>query len=313
MLEEASPGKKTDSRISIHARVVRQGEDGLGLSFVLPTGLDATLWSVMVRNIALLSDKAQIEEMFRMLRTILFECHLCGSEAGEAIALLGGQLNPLSVASLLKITILAEEQLATHPHFDRMRAHPKLLAHLLRKGSWVQDEVLLHLWAGLLVGSCTIDTPDDTNLVCVDLLGHVGPEQARIWVYGCERALETVTEDHAVPGAAVTLSTEEMKRIADRTDLNRASQDTAYLYHLGLMEKLFDFTSYRPVDSFDITPSRLGIELYKRCRGYDHKFPHDLIEKANDCLRTLFVEPQAQIIEDHTPLYQSPVPGNRQT
>src|SRR5271170_223817 len=29
-----------ECRISIHARVVRQGEDGIGLSFVLPPGLD---------------------------------------------------------------------------------------------------------------------------------------------------------------------------------------------------------------------------------------------------------------------------------
>lgn len=313
LLEKESPNEKTDCRISIHARVVRQGDDGIGLSFVLPTGLDATLWSVMVRNIALLTDKMQIDEMFRMLRTILFECHLCQAEAEEAILLLGGQLTPLSVASLIKIAILAEEELATHPHFDRMRAHPKLLAHLLRQGSWAQDETLLHLWAGLLVASCKVDAADDSNQVCVDLLGHVGPEQARIWICGCERALATVSEDHYVPDVPVRLSLEEMQHIADRPDPNRPSQDTAYLYHLGLLEKLFDFTSYKVIDSFDITPSRLGVEVYKRCRGYDQKLPDDLVEKAKDCLRNIFVEPQAQVAQDQTPHYQSTGSSSRKS
>lgn len=311
LLAQENPEVKTDCRISVHARVVRQGEDGLGLSFVLPTGLDTTLWSVMVRNIALLSDKVQIEEMFRMLRTILFECHLCQSEAEEAILLLGGQLNPLSVASLVKIAILAEEELSTYPHFDRMRIHPTLLARLLRQGSWAQDDLLIQLWAGLLVGSCGVDRRDDSNLICVDLLGHVGPEQAKIWICGCERLLAHAADDHDLPEVTVTLSAAEMRQITDRVDLNRPGQDTAYLYHLGLMENLFDFTSYKSVDYFDITPSRLGVELYKRCRGYDKKFPHDLVEKANTCLRTIFEQPEGQIIADTTPLYQSSVPGKR--
>jgi len=34
-----------------------------------------------------------------------------------------------------------------------------------------------------------------------------------------------------------------------------------------LIEKVFDFTSYVPKDSFDITPSRLGLEMYERCKA----------------------------------------------
>ena len=69
--EEGKPGNNSELQVSVHARVARQGEDGIGLSFVLPPGLDTNLWGVLVRNIAVLTDQAQIAHMFHTLRTIL--------------------------------------------------------------------------------------------------------------------------------------------------------------------------------------------------------------------------------------------------
>jgi hypothetical protein len=45
----------------------------------------------------------------------------------------------------------------------------------------------------------------------------------------------------------------------------------AYLFNSGLIEKQFDFTSYIPMDTFDITPTRLGLELFERCKGHRMK------------------------------------------
>ena len=70
-----------------------------------------------------------------------------------------------------------------------MRAHPKLVANILREGSWAPDELTRQLWTGLLASSCSIDAPDDSNQVFVNLLIHVTPVQARILSHACERAL----------------------------------------------------------------------------------------------------------------------------
>jgi hypothetical protein len=295
LLQEGFPEHGTDCRIFLHARVARQGEDGLGLSFVLPPGLDSALWGVLVKSIVQLNDRIQIEEMFRTLRTILFLCHLCHSEAEEAIVLLGGHLNPLRVASLVKIAIAAEDRLAAEPDFERMRAHPKLLAHLLREGSWTQDPRVLQLWAGLLVASCSKDAPDESNLICADLLRHVGPEEARIFVQACERAVQNGLGEDGSPSGLVVLTPDEMRQVSDRTDLTRPSNVMAYLYRLGLLEKLFDFSSYIPVENFDVTPSRLGLELYKRCQGQRGSLAPELVEKANACLLTIIEEPHPPI------------------
>jgi hypothetical protein len=296
---EENPEKHPECRISVHARVVRQGEDGLGLSFVLPPGLDKTLWGVLVRNIALLKERSQIEEMFRIFRVILFLCHLCYSEAAESIMLMGGQLSPKRVDSLIKIAIGAEDRLASEPDFERMRAHPKLLAHLLREGSWAEEEVLLKLWTGLLVSSCSADAPDESNHILARLLGHLGEEQIKVFVIGCERALASATEGGG--SGSVVIDIEEMKRITGRTDLTRAGVVMAHLYNLGLLAKLFVVRSYVVVDSYDIMPSRLGLELYRHCMGQRGKVDEELVEKAEACLLTLFEEPAPPVVEDASP------------
>ncbi|MGC2160994.1 MAG: PilZ domain-containing protein, partial [Silvibacterium sp.] len=167
--EEGEPENSSELQISVHARVARQGEDGIGLSFVLPPGLDTNLWGVLVRNIVVLTDQDQIAHMFRTLRAILFLCHICQSEAEEAILLLGGQLDSDHTETVVKIALSAENLLASEPDADRMRAHPKLVASILKEGSWSLDEAAMQLWAGLLVSSCSVDAPDNSNQVLVNL------------------------------------------------------------------------------------------------------------------------------------------------
>src|SRR5579875_2941783 len=186
--EEGAPENASDLKISLHARVARQGEDGIGLSFVLPPGLDTELWAVLVRNILVLDDQREIAHMFRTLRTVLFLSRICQSEANEAILLLGGQLNSDRTDTFIRIALAAESVLASEPDADRMRAHPKLVATILKEGSWSSDEFVTKLWAGLLVSSCSIESPDDSNQVFVKLLLQIMPNQAKILIHACERA-----------------------------------------------------------------------------------------------------------------------------
>jgi hypothetical protein len=61
---------------------------------------------------------------------------------------------------------------------------------------------------------------------------------------------------------------EEMVQVTGMYDLYRIAMDIAYLFNFGLVEKNFDFTSYLPAESIDVTPTSLCLELYKRCRGH---------------------------------------------
>jgi hypothetical protein len=293
--EEGIPEKSSELQFSVHARVVRQGEEGIGLSFVLPPGLDQNLWGVMVRNIVTLTAPDQIAEMFRTLRTILFLSRLCPTDAGEAIQLLGGRFDRQRVATIVKIALGAENMLASEPDFDRRRADPKLLAKILHEGSWNADEPITKLWTGLLVSSCSIDEPDDSNQVFVKLLIHVGPELVRIFVHACEQALLSTKGSESSTSSSVVVTADELITITHVSDVGRNASSIAYLYNLGLVRTAPNFSSYHPLDQFDVAPTRMGLELYKHCQGDRGKVDSELVETAEKFLRD-FVDQTQPII-----------------
>jgi hypothetical protein len=299
--EEAQPESGPELQFSVHARVARQGEDGIGLSFDLPPGLDRSLWGVLVRNITLLNDPEEIAQMFHTLRSILFLCRLCHSKAEEAILLMGGQLDSDRTNTLVKIAIAAEKLLAAEPDPEQMRADPKLLANILREGSWAPDELTRELWTGLLVSSCSADAPDNSNQVFVNLLIHITPIQARILAHACELALASEPEAGSSSSGSVVLSAAEMIHLTGVHELARNATDVSYLFNLGTLKNVFNFTSYLPIDSFDVTPSSLGLALYKHCRGSREKIEPKLVEQAETSL-VHFMPPPHPPLFGATPL-----------
>ena len=252
--------------IAVEARVARQGQDGIGLSFVLPAGLDTRLWSVLVRNTVVLTKASEIAQMFRTLRTILFLCRLCQSEGEEAILLIGGQLDTARTECVFEIALGAEALLATQPGADKLRADPRLVAHLLREGSWAHSDQQKQLWIGLFANSCAAENWNDENTMFADMLVNITPAQATIFIEGCNRALAIMHDTDTAPPRRIVLTPHAMIELTRMYDLTRVATDVAYLYNLGVIDRLFDFTSYVETENFDITPSTTGLDLFRRCR-----------------------------------------------
>ncbi len=291
----------SELQISVETRAAWQGEDGVALEFVLPPGMNPDLCAALVHDIVSITDRDQVADVFRHFRTVLFLYRLCESQADEAILLLDGRLDSGRTETLFKIAFAAENLLAAMPDASRMRAHPKLLANILREGSWAPDEVILKLWVGLLASSCSVDAPDDGNQIFVDLLVHFTPTEAKILLHGCERALSSAPGLENSGSAPIVVSTQEMVHLTGVHDLSRNATDLAYLFNLGLVENLFDFTSYRDVESFDITPSRLGLELYSHCHGQSQKIDPQLVASAREHLAVFFPPPIPSVFENFIP------------
>jgi hypothetical protein len=267
---QGSPENCSELQIPVQTRVSRHGKDGIGLSFVLPPGLDAKLWGVLVRNAGVLTDTKSILSTFRMFQTILFLNRLCRGAADESILLLlGGELDELRTEGALDIVLRAEKLLVSEPDANRMRVFPPLAANILKNGAWAIDDVTKQLWAGLLAASCSVEGTDESGGALVDLLIHLTPVQSRILVAACSKVMEFMSEHEGLPLARImlTLTPEEMFRITGMNDISRIAIEIAYLFHAELIEKNFDFTSYIPTESFDLTPTRLGLDLYMRCKG----------------------------------------------
>lgn len=291
--------------LTIQARAVRQDEFGAGFAFVPPPGLDLSLWEVFVRGLAVLTDPVQVANVFRTLRTVLFLCRLCPSGAEEAVLLLDGHFDKDRAAALFKFASAVENQLLADPDADRFRAHPNLVANLLREAAWAPDELTTELWKGLFISSCSVDEPDDSNQIFADLLIHVTAHQARILTYACERILESAPASGDFASVSVVLSPEEMVRLNGVSDLGRNATDLAHLFNMGLMQKLFDFTSYREIDCFNITPSDLGLELYRHCHGKRDKIDPQLVASAREHVAVMNPPPLPHNFQNFTFLVSS--------
>jgi len=292
--------------ISLQGQVVRQDQDGIGVSFVLPPSMNLVLWEVLLRSIVNLSDADQVAEAFRTLRTVLFVSRLCQSGAEETVQLLEGELDQDRTAKLFEIAHAVEKLLAQEPDGGRMRAHPSLVANILRNGSWAPDQLILQLWVGLFAASCSVDVPDDSNQIFVDLLVQLTNTEARIFTLACERALRAAPAPANAASGAIVLSPDEIVKVTGVHDLTRNATDLAYLFNLGLIQNVFDFTSYRGMDSFDITPSILGLELYKHCHGHRERIDPDLVKAAREHLAVFFPPPIPSVFENFTPLPPNP-------
>ncbi|MGD1061908.1 MAG: hypothetical protein ABR860_01495 [Terracidiphilus sp.] len=283
---EGLPENSADDRIPVQARVARHGEDGIGLLFVLPDGLDRALWEVLVRNAVLLTDPKDLSYTLRLLRTTLFLYRLCHQEAHEALQLFSGELDEPRTRIAMQIVFGAEKLLASEPGADKMRAHPQIVAGILKYGSWAHDDLTRQLWIGLLATSCHVDAIDESSHAFVDLLVNVTPTQGLILVTACKKVMERRPETGDLPSARVIYTPEEMIRLTGIYDPTRIAVEISYLFNAGLIERVFDFTSYVSTESFDITPSRLGLELYERCKAHRIQ-PHSLLDESESAQPSL--------------------------
>lgn len=257
----------SEFEIDVQARVASYGKDGVGLGFVLPKGLNKNFWDVVIRNADARPETEEISFLFRVVRTILFVCRLCPSITPEDIQSLGKELDEARTRSAIEIALKAEMLLAQEPDADDMHAHPQIVASILRNGSWSSDSAMQQLWAGLLVSSCSAEGTDESNRDFIELLVQVTESQARILVAGCKRARESMSGVEGERSNEIIITPEEMIQISGMYDAYRIATEVSYLFNFGLLEKVFDFTTYTPKEKFDITPSKLGLELFKVCRG----------------------------------------------
>jgi len=257
-----------DAEFCVPVRVIRHDKDGMGLSFVLPPSVDAHLWEILIEKASTLTKQEGIEFMFRMLRAVLLLSRLCGAESGRIVQLFGGELDEARTATAVQIVIEADKQLAAEPGAANLRAHAGYVEHLIKFGSWAIGSITKQMWAGLLATSCTPQGTDESNRELVDLLVNVTPTQALIFVVACNKAKDETGESQDREAKRVIFTPDEMKQLTGKTDLTRVATDIAYLFHSGLLDKNFDFTSYMPTENFDITPGPFGLEVYRKCRGH---------------------------------------------
>jgi hypothetical protein len=257
-----------ERRVAIKARAVRADESGVGLSFVLPAGMELRLWDTPLMISSGRYEPEDVLREFRVAQALTFTQRLCPAAPEGLERLLREGLSNVRVMSATEIALRAERMLALAPYADRMRALPNVVFRILEDGSWADSEAGQQLWAGLLAASCTLDGHDESNMVFAGLLSQLTAIHMRMLVAACSRGVKYLSGEDRVSARAVTLSAAEMMRVTGTRDLIHIHRDLELLADLGLLTVTVRSATFAPMEGTDIAATPLGLQLFARCSGH---------------------------------------------
>ena len=264
-LQPAGPFEVESSlRVEFDCGVVRVGADGVGLSIVLPAGMQLKLWEAPGRNGANQSDPMCVVRELRMARALAFMRRICPSADAQITERFHKTLSNVRAYNIVEVTLRAERILAQEANAYCMVAHPDVILRILEYGSWVDEEWLQDLWAGLLASSCTFEGHDESNLVYVNLLSKLSPLPTQILTMSCAKLM---MESAAASRAHLACSADEIARITRSNNLVKIYKSIGELSELGLVERNPRTASPANPGEAKAMPTQLGLEMFTRCNG----------------------------------------------
>ncbi len=257
-----------ERRVAVQARAVRWGEDGIGMSFVLPTGMDLRLWESPLKSTADQTEPEDILREFRVAGALAFLHRICPAASDEVGRLLREGLSNFRIANAMSIVLTAEKMVSFSPNAEKLRAPCSLVLRIVEEGSWADAEYTQHLWAGLLATSCAPNGKDESNLPFVDLLCQLTSSHVRILSVACTKATKFMSGLERISSRPIKLSAREMTQITGSRDLIRIQRDLEYLSDVGLLTTTVRNQSFSPIEGTEMAPTGLGLQLYARCSGH---------------------------------------------
>ena len=259
-----------EGRVSVRARVVRCDEDGIGLEFVFPEGTEFQPWQRVKKTKR--SDETEADfilKELRLARALGFLRRLSPGAAEEIRHALHDRLSNKRVASAVEIALKAECSLARNGSADGVLAHPEVVMRAIETGSWIEDDWIRRMWAGLLVSSCSTDGQDKSNLTFMDLLAKLNPIHLRIFTFVCHKAAEAIKAGESEAALELYSTAEELMTAADSHSFARIQQAIGQLSGFGLLKETTrpSYVSLSGKEKTRTVPTALGLKMYACCNG----------------------------------------------
>jgi hypothetical protein len=258
-----------DRQVMLQTKAVRWGEDGMGLTFILPECMDLWLW----KTDGLIEPEDILSE-FRLSRSLSFLRRICPAATQELKLLFREGLSNIRVANAIGITHRAEIMLASDRDFDRLRAPQNVVMRVVQEGSWAEDGITEQLWAGILATACTLMGDDESNLPYIDLLAELASIDGRLFTTACTKSQKVFAPSGAVSAQPLICSAQDLMDIAGAHDLMKIDRNIFQLANLGLLEPRLKSKYFNFEQDANLTPTALGLELFARCQGH-RGAPHD--------------------------------------
>lgn len=249
-------------QVTMHAEVVRYGDQGLGLRFLLPLGMDLHLWETTHPTHADMSKPEYVVNELRFADALAFLLRICPQAAAGLRTLLEKDLGIARSECAVDILLLAQDALLRNPDCDRLRVHPAIALRVLETGSWAEHDFIKQFWAGLLVTAATREGLDTANLPHIDTLSLLRPVHFHLLADVCTRQEPEGAEDPTL----YDCTPDELTKITGTSDLTPIYRAVGLLGELGLIVR-----DNRPTYAFGeklrLMPTTAGRLLLARCIG----------------------------------------------
>jgi len=252
-----------EQQVTLMTKTVRWGDDGLGLTFILPECMDLWLW----KSDGLIEPEDILGE-FRIARALSFLRRICPAATQELKLLFREGLSNLRIASAIAITHRAETMLAAERDFDRFRAPQSVVMRVVQDGSWAEDKSTQQLWAGILATACTLMGDDESNLPYIDLLAELAAIDGRLLTTACTKSQKLFASSGAVSAQPLICTPQDLIQIAGAHDLMKIDRNIFQLANLGLLEPRVKSKYFNFEQEANLTPTALGLELFARGQGH---------------------------------------------
>jgi len=200
-----------------------------------------------------------------------FLSRICLPVAEELGLLFRDRVSHWRAVQAAKITEKAERKLHDVSGAESWHAHPRVVGRVVETGSWVDEDDVQEMWAGLLASACTPDGKDEANIMFIEMLSQLTASEALIFRYACEAAQKSVTELGTVTCDNVHVTLKQLIEATGIEEVLRLDRELDHLRNIGLLNLMSGLSLTPRVDGTgpfgDVTPSDLGIQMYVRCQG----------------------------------------------
>lgn len=205
--------------------------------------------------------EASVKSGFGFLRLI------CRPAAEEYGLLLQDNVKMWRVTNAARLATKAEAKFKKMGYSSSLRANPRLVSKILEEGSWIEDDDLQELWAGLLASSCSFDGKDDSNLVFIHLLSQLSQLQVKIIDYAIHNCPKQMISGGHVCFGSNHMNQKEIEEAFNNVDLSRLRREVAHLNTLDLTHYTLSYEDGIDEVFLNLVPDTLGIHLFVRCQG----------------------------------------------
>lgn len=266
-LKKWSLHQTSQSSLRLRAKAVRQGEDGVGLTFLYKNTDSAALRNLVGEAAGFHAQRDPLS-MLRFTKALAFLSRICPSQESESMKVIRGELAYESGERALGILVAADELVERRELETRPDVSPAVINRILEECTRTGEECVRPAWAGLLASTAARGSNDQKTLYFVGLLAKLDSVQLRILTFACARSIYMWNDSDKIVPKPFVCKAEEMRKITRLSDLNHIERALDHLYELGLLEQTVKDDPFSSIREANLTPTQTGLSFYSECNGW---------------------------------------------